>query len=173
MCRQGLTTFDDNRAAGLCPAVGKPFALYFGDIIGDETLISESDTRPVFFFLSAGLHLYMNPKKTAQDFLMPNIKKIRAAKAAAPEVSVLVSWGSLGAQARTLDSIYPSQSRENAAIFNLHMADFAHSHEFDTVFDWWNLTKDAQTSDGLHMLTDVNMLKAQYIVNWLSLALNE
>ena len=171
MCRQGLTTFDDNRAAGLCSNVRKPFALLYGDEFGDENIISESDSRPVFFFLSAGMHLNMNAKRTAREFLIPNVKKIRAA--AAPGVSVLVSWGSLGAQARPLDSKYPSQSRENSATFNQRMAEFAESHDLDAVFDWWNLTKDAQTSDGLHLLTDVNMLKAQYIINWLSLAVQE
>ena len=38
------------------------------------------------------------------------------------------------------------------------------------IMDWYNMTKNAQTSDGLHHLTDVNLAKAAQILylveNW-------
>ena len=30
--------------------------------------------------------------------------------------------------------------------------------------DWWNLTKDSPTSDGLHSMTDINLAKASQIL---------
>ena len=33
-----------------------------------------------------------------------------------------------------------------------------------TVVDWINLTADAQTSNGFHFLTDVNLFKGYYLL---------
>lgn len=38
------------------------------------------------------------------------------------------------------------------------------------IIDWWNMTADAQSSDGLHYLSDINLAKAAQILylaeNW-------
>jgi hypothetical protein len=166
-CRNSIDNFMDNRAAGLCPGATTHFALiHNGGMLGNETLVSQTDTRPVFFFLSAGTHHKMDADETIRKFLKPNLAKI----AAVSGPRVLTSWGAMGAQGRLLDTKYPHQSRENSAIFNHRIAEYALNNGVNTVFDWWNLTKGAQASDGLHLLTDVNVIKAQYIINWLSLS---
>ena len=173
-CRMSIDTFVDNRAAGLCPGTSGHFALvYNGGMIGNNALVSQYDTRPIFFFLSAGTHYKMDANVTIQEFLEPNLSKIEAMKAANSELWVLTSWGAMGAQGRMLDTKYWRQSRENSAVFNQQIGEYALKNGVQTVFDWWNLTRGAQASDGLHLLTDVNVVKAQYIINWLALSLDE
>jgi len=60
--------------------------------------------------------------------------------------------------------MYPHQSRENALTFNDQLVEaFANDDEIRVV-DFWNLTLDAQSSDGYHYLTDVNSVKADVVV---------
>jgi len=40
-------------------------------------------------------------------------------------------------------------------------------------FDFFGLTRNAQSSDGVHHLTDVNLVKAQYVLSWLDLLVLE
>jgi hypothetical protein len=65
-----------------------------------------------------------------------------------------------------VDRKYLRQSRENATLFNMQM-----NHMIQkvipnvTIIDWLNLTIDAQTSDGVHFLTDVNLQKANHFLH--------
>ena len=61
---------------------------------------------------------------------------------------------------------YPHQSFENGTKFNIEMS--AHLSAMLgknlTTINWMNMTKAAQTSDGVHFLSDVNHLKAQQLL---------
>mmetsp|Transcript_380 Transcript_380/g.683 ORF Transcript_380/g.683 Transcript_380/m.683 type:complete len:130 (+) Transcript_380:955-1344(+) len=78
-------------------------------------------------------------------------------------------WNSMHYQTKEMDAIWPHQSGENAIEFNENI----HQSFIDAglvpgqdvlVLDWWNMTKDAQSSDGLHSLSDVNLAKAAQIL---------
>ena len=82
-----------------------------------------------------------------------------------------VLWVGLGAQARQLDAVYSNQAREATQKFNKVVFDYVTSKYQLPYLDVWELTKDAQTSDGFHYLTDVNLVKAQYVVSFMNLRL--
>jgi hypothetical protein len=75
-----------------------------------------------------------------------------------------VLWSGLNAQSRQLDPLFPNQSRENASTFNAFVEERIQSSYEMTVLDFWELTRDAATSDGYRYLSDVNLYKAATIV---------
>ena len=80
-----------------------------------------------------------------------------------------VVWTAYQSQSRKLDRRYPLQSRERALAFNRYMETrlkgLEHLNHTPTIVDWWNLTRDAQTSDGFHYLTDVNLIKVNHLAH--------
>ena len=86
---------------------------------------------------------------------------------------IKVIFVGLHAQSRILDEHYPHQSRENAIRFNQNIsAYFRDPVQIEKYYtnkiievDPWNLTADAQSSDGLHFLSDVNVVEANHILN--------
>tara|TARA_B110000211_G_C13860760_1_gene456423 strand:+ start:258 stop:659 length:402 start_codon:yes stop_codon:yes gene_type:complete len=78
-----------------------------------------------------------------------------------------------GCEARRLDKVYPTQTRERTVKFNDVLRDvFVFPPELAqtvTMIDWWRLTQDAPTSDGFHFLTDVNVFKASVLLRMMEL----
>ena len=171
-CRCSAVTFDDNRKIGVCNG-RQHFSLVFNDRKAynyEDLFCTDGDTRPVFFYLSGGAHFHEDVNRTIQEFVEPNLKAIAAASFKCSTVKTLVSWGTMGAQARTLDKRFPKQARENTLLFNEATVEYIlHRNSDIVIFDWWQLTCGGMTSDGLHLLTDVNVIKALYIVNYLDL----
>jgi len=82
---------------------------------------------------------------------------------------VRLIWVSMNSQSAALDEDYPHQSRENALLFNERIRKSFISIGLTPgqdvlLLDWWNLTADAQSSDGIHYLSDVNLAKAAQIL---------
>jgi hypothetical protein len=77
-----------------------------------------------------------------------------------------VVWMSFHAQSRQLDAKYPTQSRESTAAANLEIKQLLVERGYGHVpiLDMMNLTTDAQTSDGYHFLSDVNLHKAYSVL---------
>ena len=74
-------------------------------------------------------------------------------------------WSSYTSQSRTLDGKFPHQSRERATKFNSKMEEYLQGLDANvTVVEWIKLTANAQTSDGFHFLTDVNLFKGYYLL---------
>lgn len=183
-CRAGgEVEFDDNRQARLCGGGGgSPFALHYvnSDHTGHIAAFSSLDVcapggntaRPVYFFLEGGLHKGANATLAAEVLIRPFMAALLRSNQRCPSTRLLVQWGSLPAQGRWLDGRYPNQAENLAVDYNARTAQLVAS-EFGgiTSMDWWNLTRHAATSDGLHALSDVNLIKAQYVLNWLNLVL--
>ena len=72
----------------------------------------------------------------------------------------------MSSQSLGLDDKYPHQSRESAYSFNEHIIAYLQEKPFPIyILDQHNLTMDAQTSDGFHYLSDVNLLKVYFIIH--------
>jgi hypothetical protein len=132
---------------------------------------SQVNTKPVLLLLQGGAHFATDVKPTMDYFVIPhmdhpNIRQCMSQK------KLRVIWIDFTAQSRSLDNKYPHQSRENALEFNKKMnRKVQEAIPGVTIIDWWNLTADAQTSDGLHFLTDVNLQKANHflhVINYLA-----
>lgn len=64
---------------------------------------------------------------------------------------------------------WPHQSRANALLFNEAMRNSFISiglvpGEDLLILDWLNMTVNAQSSDGMHSLSDINLAKAAQII---------
>lgn len=82
------------------------------------------------------------------------------------EFEVKLLWTGMNAQSPLLDRIWPRQTVLNAIKFNAVMENYIHTlDEKFEIIDFVNLTRGAEVSDGFHYLTDVNLYKAQYLLN--------
>ena len=86
-----------------------------------------------------------------------------------------VIWINFHAQSRKLDTQYPFQARENTSNLNRDMERLLVQKGYGHVpiFDVFNLTLDAQTSDGYHFMSDVNLLKAYVVLTAANLMARE
>ena len=133
----------------------------------------DNDGRRMAFFLQGGAHFMSDWKRALKLFFRPAIGMIRNAsvvcrgKHGSPQPIILVSG--LNAQSRLLDGAHPIQTREKAIVFNQAVRK-ALAHEPGLVFiDFFNVTLNAQTSDGYHFLSDVNVAKADVFLSALEL----
>ena len=88
-----------------------------------------------------------------------------------PRVRIIGFWGTVGAQAIGLDEKYPQQAELFAVEFNHNTSTYAQKEFHLEPLDYWNLTLHAKTSDGVHYLSEVNLIKAQYFINVLTMLL--
>lgn len=180
LCRSGIAsmaTISDPRQAGMCSgSSAKAFALMNRDkaldpqlsyqMRWDSSLCNTLD-RPVFVFISAGSHHKHDAATTITDVLEPVLAEVGQASLSCPHVQFHVAIAGLGAQSRHLDIRYPVQAREGSVQFNEKLFEFTKNRY--SLFDVWNLTRNAPTSDGYHYLSDVNMVKAMYLLNYLEM----
>ena len=170
LCRVGhLCSFIDNRQYGLCLGSRiNPFALIYDEhSLRWNDGMCPRDGRPIFIMLGGGSHHSSDAKATINGVIRPIMEEVKQAATACPHVKLHVAWIGLGAQSRSLDELYPHQRREKVAAFNEAVSAFW-SAEYDAPhLDVWNLTRNAPSSDYYHYLSDVNALKAMYLMNLL------
>ncbi len=134
-----------------------------------EKIKCEDPSYPgVLPILQGGLHFKMNSTLTFVSIIKPVITHPDFVKCACLGKMRFV-WILMHAQAKEMDSIWPHQSRKNAVDFNEGIKQsFVNAGlvlgQDVVILDWWNMTKDAQSSDGLHSLSDVNLAKASQIL---------
>lgn len=172
LCRTYPTfafTIDDPHAYGFCHWRHSFLLRNGGD---DFSSLCSRDKNVVF--LQGGAHYFSDSSRFINEFLHPQLQSVaKSIQKCDRNQSVVVMVSGLNSQATELDSLWPQQSRANAAIFNekvrLFMESVGPSLPFrHYVLDFMNLTLDAPTSDGYHYLSDVNLWKALYFVNIVS-----
>jgi len=168
ICRKNDGLFhhvESSHQLGVC-AHQKPFAISYSTSsppIERSNCQSSDDSSPDVLLVQGGLHFGLDSSRTIEAFvsLFEDQQWIECVKRG----KALVIWTTIVAQSRKLDHAYPDQCREQAEVFNREMEAYFSSIEMNvTVIDFWNLTRDAQTSDGLHFLLEVNMLKTFYVL---------
>jgi len=124
------------------------------------------DLRPRIVLLQGASHMGSNLNRTINEFVIPRMTQIneftRDCTGAGP---VHVLWSGMNSQARALDPLYPHQSREHATAFNNVVDEYVESVYGVQSMNFENLTADAAVSDGFHYLSEVNILKAMYLLN--------
>jgi hypothetical protein len=135
-----------------------------------------NDTRPRFIVLQGGVHFDSSAKVTMEkhvDIMVTSLTKIQ--QTCLFKYALHFVFMGYDAQSRKLDKAYPNQSRENATLFNSEMEvlisdRFPKSKGFNITFlNFWNMTRDSQSSDGFHYLSDVNLVKAMVLFNHMDL----
>lgn len=150
--------FDDNRQAGYCQGF-RHFSFSYQTILSLNGF-NCTGSRPTFVLLT-----YTNLDTVIDKQIKPLMYFISEMQ---NHCQVHVAWGTLGAQSRKLDKKYPHQTREVYMATNKIVTDYIWQTYRVHFFDFWNLTRNAMTSDGYHYLSDVNLLKAMYILNYMT-----
>ena len=171
LCRVGhMMAVSDHRKYGLCAGLQlQPFWLGFAGNLGWSEDMCTRDHRPVLAVLGGGAHQESIVNDTIDEVVEPFMQELRRAQYACPHVTFHVAWMGMGVQSRSLDDKYPHQRRELILDFNSGIFRHLQDAHFVQSFDVWNLTHNAGTSDGFHYLSEVNMLKAMYILNYMDL----
>ena len=124
----------------------------------NEIDCNSSDYRGLLLVLGGGSHYGVKASVTIATF--KHIFEHERLQDCVDKGKAHVVWTHFGAQSRSLDLKYPYQAREKAVVFNQGMSKYFASIKMNvTELHFWNMTKDAQSTDGLHYMLDVNVLK--------------
>jgi hypothetical protein len=134
----------------------------------DQIQCENEDYRGLFITVQGGLHFQNNATTTFFTKMYPIMSNPTYQKCLELNKVQLV-WIGATAQSRSLDSEYIHQSREYAVEFNQEMKSLILNTGLpgsDKIIfmDWWNMTADSQTSDGLHSLMDINLAKVSQLL---------
>lgn len=134
------------------------------DTIAEQEINNSPSRRGILLILQGGVHFDSNPIRYEESldtfFQQPGFIACLQSK------QIHIIWTTYNAQSQLLDAQYPHQSRDSASAFNAHVISYLHEQPFPIyILDQYNLTMDAQTSDGFHYLSDVNLLKVYFIVH--------
>lgn len=170
--------------------------------ICDDLVINQTDVRPIALFLSYATHDSVDARVVIENHFEKQRSALNSIFQSCRErfrnetgyrrppriseewmdkdVPVLISFGTMSKQSSELDNKYGRQDVSHVLAFNQAMREYFSWSESASslslrrtrVFDWFNLSYNAPTSDGLHFLLDVNLIKAQYFINYLDLSLN-
>ena len=154
--------------------IGSTNNLRRSDIPWHAINCTNPDYRGLFLMVQAGLHFSNDVRVTYSTKVLPILSNPVYQECVKQGKVDLVFIG-LTAQSRLLDNAYIHQSREHALIFNQEMkrliANSSMAGSEDVMYlDWWNMTKDSNSDDGLHSMMDVNLSKASqvlYLMNML------
>lgn len=131
--------------------------------------------KPVQLFFSAGAHFQYDFRKTMDGIINPQLKKIYSEFEGCEHLIHVVLLG-VPACSDRLVHLYPVQSAERAIAFNNELEQyFRQESPLDATFGLFNITnssQDGRTSDGMHSLSDVNMLQAVALLNIMHIRLD-
>jgi len=122
-----------------------------------------NQSKPSVVLVMGGFHFGLDANRFIDQFLEPHVKLLLGR---CPHSSILWSNVGRGQRDAIADLHFPHQSDYFRWKFNNVTSEFVSRNRIDT-FDVWNLTEAAPTSDGLHYLTEVNVLRAHPKLKWL------
>ena len=143
-----------------------------------QTLCSP-DPRPRFVLIQGHAHYKTELRETMRRFINPLLEAITTVRNTCPTpFKLYLVLASATAQSRLLDRQFPHQSRERVTEYNTAMEVELLSRGSAAVaglvgsvgtIHYWNLTLNAATSDGFHYLSDVNLVRANTVINYMAL----
>ena len=154
-----------------------PFRLHHDDRINGVTSDNrafggvdcrDKESRGVLLLMQGGTRFGMNATN-ALSWVKRVLSNRAALRHCRDEGRLTVVWSSNPARSWKLDdesgASPPHERREHDVEFNREMEERLRSLKMNvTAVDWFNFTLDAQTSDGSHFLTDVNLFKGYYLL---------
>ena len=185
LCRNTEPYFRDQTnindiPGNLCPgsnfSIGKVMNSPFMELKGkvnkgkhirwDEIECYRPSYKGLLLVMQGGLHWKMNATETYEQMIRPILLHPKY-RDCVNRQKVRTIWLSATAQSKELDERFPHQSRTSVLAFERKIQSLLDAEKFAegiTTLDWWSLTADSPTSDGLHSLTDVNLAKAAQVL---------
>jgi hypothetical protein len=158
---------------GMCYASNR-FSYSFTNSRGNLRLnpLCSNDSRPRLFILQGGAHFKSNASTTIGTVIDPAMDIINKNAAECNYTyPVRIVWSGLNTQDSALDTKYPHQSKENAILFNDATEKYVINRYNVESLNFINMTTHAYVSDGYHYLSEVNIMKAIYLLNVMELGL--
>jgi hypothetical protein len=113
-----------------------------------------------------------NASRTIEEYLSPNLRYldnlVATCKLVALGSKLRVVYSGAPVVDLRVESRYPHQHRDKVKIHNALVHKWLGTNYPKVLYiDFWNLTADGvnRTSDGFHSVSDINMIKATYILN--------
>ena len=122
--------------------------------------------KGLLLVLQGGLHWRMNATETYENMIRPILDHPKYRDCFMRQ-KVRTIWLGATAQSAKLDERFPLQSRTSALAFGRKIKSLLDASEYAEgiiTLDWWNLTAESPTSDGLHSLTSVNLAKTAQVL---------
>ena len=135
-----------------------------------------NNTKPLLVIAQGGVHMKYHAPATFRSLLAPFFRDpIVKQCAASQHHRVIFIFVSYHAQSITYDGKYPHQAESNGLQFNADMKSIINGSGVTNVstIDWFNFTKGAMRTDGLHFAAQVNYFKVQHLVTLADLMVRE
>lgn len=155
-CRYGPPT-TQLISRSMCP--NTTFQMFHVRLSDNNPTLFEDDPRPKLFFLQGGIHFSSDVNQTWNQFLEPWLFRISN--------SSRIIYTGLHANSVRNDGIYPHQSRPKVRQFSVGMEKKLEPFQNVVFLDFFNLTRNARSTDGQHYVSDVNLYKAMVFLNLL------
>ena len=129
--------------------------------------------RGILIVANGGLYFQMDASTTFDKVIQPMITHPKF-ETCLRYGKVNLIWIAMHSISTHMESYYPHQSRKNALAFNRQMTELFTSsglvlNQDVMILDTWNMTQNSQSSDGLHLLSDVNLAKAAQVLGLVEL----
>jgi hypothetical protein len=121
------------------------------------------DGRPVLTVIQAGIHQRHNLTRALEETFAPATAAIKNFSRLSRGKVFTLFMGS-HAESRRVDPSFPDQTREYVAKYHAGLEKEA-ARVGAFYFDFWNLTANAATQDGVHMLSDTQVIKAMSMLH--------
>jgi hypothetical protein len=123
--------------------------------------------RPIFIFFQGGHHAELSSEFAISTYFIPLLNRLRGELQNCWDRVRLVFSGATVCADEVVKK-YPHQNKEYVHSYNTETAKWLYENYPQVIsLDFWNLSAEAldHTSDGFHMLTDVNLIKATTVLN--------
>ena len=166
---------------GVPPAPGITFSFVSIDPMYESSWICNPDPRPRFIFLQSGTHFSFNVAESIKHYWKPAgdhiVSETQECKYAVQDLLHVYYSAATGTAPANYDK-YPTNHPNLTLEYNRQINEFmGQNYPMATYVDFFNMTLEAvtanRTSDGLHTLTDVNLMKAMVLLNVMRLTLPE
>lgn len=174
-------TYESQISRGYCSNLTDFKSFMFTHVEKDATYegywLCNADPRPKFVFLQGGVHFWFDADSTIKHYLRPALEYIdEKQRGCFYDVSNLIYVAYSGAtySADSVAAKYPYQSTAHVKNFTEKIELFLKT-EYPRVLivDFFNVSYDAilnnRSSDGFHMLSDVNVIKAMTVINLMNI----
>ena len=135
-----------------CPRYDDAYIKYMEDTFQNIDC-TDPKYKGMLLILEGGLHFHMKASEYIEQFLEPFLNHT-VFESCSRNQKLFIIWQDNGSQNPQLDTVYRHQTAANTLLFNQGMHEYLDQRGLENVprMNWMNMTKLAQTSDGLHGL---------------------
>jgi hypothetical protein len=140
-----------------------------------DLICIKDDKRPKLIFLQGGGAHEHRSDLFFNNTIQPYIEKLKIFQNNCTNSKIIIIFSFGNAMKHFLDELYPIQVQERTLKFNKEMEikiKSIYPNENISIVDFFELTKEGDSSDGYHYLSSINLQKANIVFKLMKLLLN-